>query len=77
MWTVGFWKETAERAVKTFAQTAAAILVTNEVGDLGASWKGILATAAVAAAASVLTSIGSVKAGEPNSPSAVWTNRVE
>jgi hypothetical protein len=32
MWTVAFWKATAERAIKTFAQVLVALVGTNLTG---------------------------------------------
>ena len=94
MFTRLFWKLTAERAVKTFAQTLASALVVGGVGLLTANWPlalstagmaavggvgggrggggaGGTATAGMAALVSVLTSIGSLRIGTPDSPSVV------
>ena len=47
------------RAVRTFAQTAAATLVASGAGMLsGVDWRAVLSVAALAAVTSVLTSIG-------------------
>lgn len=54
-----FWKAAAERAVKTFAQSAAALLTANAVGLLDADWTGIASVSGLAALVSVLTSVGS------------------
>ena len=71
MFTRLFWKLTAERAVKTFAQTLASALVVGGVGLLTANWPLALSTAGMAAVVSVLTSIGSLRIGTPDSPSVV------
>jgi len=69
MFTSLFWKLTAERAVKTFAQTLAGVLVVGGTTLLSAHWTTALATAGMAAVVSVLTSVGSLKIGTPDSPS--------
>lgn len=58
IFTGAFWKATAERAIKTFAQTAAAILTVAGVsGVLDADWEGVLSAAGLAAVLSVLLSV--------------------
>ena len=47
-----------ERAVKTFAQAAAALLTASGIGLLDADWLQILSVAGMAAVVSVLTSVG-------------------
>ena len=64
MFTAQFWKQAAERGVKTFAQTLAAVL-TIDVLTSGNLLGPALATAAVAALLSVLTSLGSDLVGDP------------
>jgi hypothetical protein len=71
MFTRQFWKLTAERAVKVFAETLAGVLVVSGVGLFSTDWKTALSTALMAAFVSVLTSVASLKMGEPNSPSVV------
>lgn len=57
IWTLDFWKGAGERAIKTFAQTLAAIAVVGvPVFDL--DFEQGLGIAATAALASILTSIG-------------------
>ena len=72
MFTIAFWKAAAERALKTFAQTAAAILVAAGTGLLSADWVGVLSVAGMAAVVSLLTSIASGAAtdGSPSLTSA-------
>lgn len=62
MWTKAYWLATAERAVKTFAQTFLALLGVTSVDTvtvaiLHADWSTDLKVAGVAAGLSVLTSI--------------------
>lgn len=64
-----FWKDAAERAVKTFAQTLVALLGAGAVDIIHIDWGARLSVAAGAALVSVLTSIAS--AGSGNSASLV------
>lgn len=60
MWTRLFWKDTAERAIKTFAQALVALLTAAGLTTvLAVNWPLFLGTAALSALISVLTSIGS------------------
>lgn len=59
MFTRAFLYALLERAVKTFAQTAAAMLVAAGSGLLDADWITVASVAGMAAVVSVLTSIGS------------------
>lgn len=65
MFTRAFWIATAERAIKTFAQTLAALLVADGTGLIDASWGPQLSVAGMALVVSVLTSIASSGAGAP------------
>lgn len=71
MFTKEFWKQTAERFIKTFAQTfiAAGITFSATAGD----WQKAGIAAAFAAGLSVLTSIASISIGDKGSPSLVST----
>lgn len=71
MWTRNFWKQAAERAVKTFAQAALVLLTGDGMGVLDVNWGDVGSVGALAAIASVLTSIVTSTVGEPNDPSAV------
>ncbi len=72
MWTAKFWKETAERAIKSAAQAAVGLFVGDVAFDI---WQMDLKKSAgvvlAAALLSVLTSIATAGVGAPNSPSAV------
>jgi len=59
MWTLTFWKATAERAIKSFCQGLALALGADAAGLVHADWWAALSAAAGLAALSVLTSIGS------------------
>jgi hypothetical protein len=71
MFTTRFWKQVGERAVKTFAQSAGALLVGDRLGLLTVDWPTVASVAGLAAVVSVLTSVASAPFGESDSPSAV------
>jgi r1t holin len=66
-----FWIQTAERAVKTVAQTAVATITANATGLLDADWVTIGSVSGLAGLVSVLTSVGSGYVGDDDSPSLV------
>lgn len=66
-----FWKDAAERAVKTAAQTAIALIGTELVGVIEVDWVNIASVSGVAALVSVLTSVASAPVGVPDTPSVV------
>lgn len=66
-----FLIDAAERAVKTVAQSAAALLVGNGVGLLDVDWVGVGSVAGLAGVVSLLTSIGSASVGSDDSASLV------
>ena len=76
MFTKKFLKDTAERAVKTFAQSMAAVLTAGVTGVLDVDWINALSVSLLAALVSVLTSLGSGYVGD-NSASAVKLNKEE
>lgn len=57
MFTRVFWAGAAERALKTMAQSIAAVLGVGVVGILSVDWVQTLSVAATAGLLSVLTSI--------------------
>ncbi len=72
MWSATFWKGTAERAIKTFAQALAAYIVTSGVlGVLDVNWVHGASIAGLAAVLSILMSIGSSQVGPSGTPSLV------
>lgn len=75
MFTVGFWKDAAERAIKTFAQAlVAAIAVGTPIMELDfAQGAGIAATASLV---SILTSIASSGVGDKGTASLVASSEV-
>jgi hypothetical protein len=68
-----FWKATAERAVKSFAQSLLAILSASSLGLLDVDWVTCLSTAGMATVLSLLSSIASSRVGPVGDPSAVPT----
>lgn len=71
MWTAKFWRETAERAVKSAAQAVVGIWTLDGFNIVNADFGLAAGVAGGAAALSVLTSILTAGVGEANSPSAV------
>lgn len=67
IWTKEFWKGCAERAIKTFFQSAAASIAVG-VGIDEVNWVGIGSIATVATILSIATSIGNANftAGKEN-----------
>src|SRR5437868_6680567 len=59
MFTKKFWKATAERAVKTLAQSAIATATAAGTGLVDTDWVGIASTAGMATVLSVLSSVAS------------------
>ena len=56
--TVAFWKSAGERAIKTFAQAAIAVIGTDQlISVLDVNWPQVAGVAALAAVLSLLTSI--------------------
>lgn len=70
MRTSKFWKDAAERALKTFAQSAVAILALS-TGLIDVSWVHAASVAGLAALVSLLTSVGSAGVGSSESASLV------
>ena len=69
--TALFWADATERAVKTAAQTAVALIGAEAVNVVSMiDWTEIAGVSATAAVVSVLTSIGSAQIGD-NTPSLV------
>ena len=64
-----FWMATAERAIKTLAQTLVALIGTTAVSIIDLDWAQMLGVAATATVLSVLTSIASANFGKNPGPS--------
>lgn len=65
VWSVEFWKATAERAVFTFAQALLAILIVGATDLLSVPWVSALSTAGLAALLAVLKCIVANGVGSP------------
>jgi hypothetical protein len=59
IFTKAFWAYAGERAIKTVAQAALAVIGTGAVGILAVDWQGVVSVAVMAGVVSVLTSITS------------------
>lgn len=74
MWTLTFWRQALERALKTGAQVAAALLGVAGLGILDVDWQSVGSVVALAVVASFVTSIATSEVGSAKgSPSAVST----
>jgi len=71
MWTVKFWKQTAERAIKSAAQSLVGLWTLDQFNVLHADFALAFGVAGGAALLSALTSLVTVGVGEKDSPSAV------
>jgi hypothetical protein len=77
MFTRAFWTAALERAVKTFAQTAAALIGADAIDVLEIDWASVAGVSGTAALVSVLTSIASIPLSNGNSPSLVPGAEIE
>lgn len=75
MFTLTFWKDAFERAVKTFAQSLLATLTLSGVDVVHLDWGQTLSVAATATVISVLTSL--LSAGVANTGTASLSKAVE
>jgi hypothetical protein len=71
MFTVLFWRDAAERAIATAAQTGVGLLVVDSVtvGLLDVDWPGGLAVVGSAALASLLKALAATRFGDRESAS--------
>jgi hypothetical protein len=71
MFSISFVKNAVERACKTFAQAALALLAGDRIGVLDVNWGDVGSIALLAALISLLTSVVSAPLGPVGSPSIV------
>ncbi|MFI6644111.1 holin [Streptomyces sp. NPDC050504] len=69
-----FWIATTERAIRTFAQSLAAVLLAGASTLLDVEWTAALATAGLATLLAVLTAVGASQVG-PSGPGLAETVR--
>jgi hypothetical protein len=75
MWSLGFWKQTAERALRTAAQVALSFWVVGETGVLDVDWVQLGSVTGLAALASVLMSIIGSGLNDAETPSMVRVDK--
>ena len=63
MWNKAFWKDVAERTIKTACQTGAGLLTAEGAGVLDIDWIAWFSIVGLTAIYSVLTSVGSAPVG--------------
>ena len=66
-----FWIDTAERAVKTAAQSALLAIGADQLNALAADWQTVAGFALGGGVLSILTSLASLKVGPEDSPRVV------
>jgi hypothetical protein len=71
MWSLSFWKDAAERAIRTAAQALLALWGTQVTGIMQVDWVQALSVAALAALSSVLMSLIATGVGDKGTPSFV------
>ena len=69
MWTVAFWRATAERAIRTFAQSFAAVIVVGATGVIDADWLNALSVSGLTTLLSILTSLAAGASSPASGPS--------
>lgn len=69
--TVTFWRDTAERAVRTTAQAALAAITAGATGILDVDFAGVGSVAGLAAVTSVLMSLAGRGVGDPGTGSLI------
>lgn len=74
MFTKLFWKDAVERAIKTAAQAAVALLTSGVTGIVDVDWMNVLSVSALAFVTSVLTSLISANTGDKGTAGLVKLN---
>lgn len=73
MFTISFWRDAAERAIRTTAQAAVALIGTTAIGILDVDWTQLASASALAGVVSLLTSIASSAIGDKGTASLLTT----
>ncbi len=71
MYTITFWKDAAERAIRTAAQALLALWATDVSGVLAVDWVQAGSVSALAALMSLLMSIAATGTGSQDSASTI------
>jgi hypothetical protein len=71
MFTVPFWRASAERALRTVAQTAVALIGVDLVSVVDIAWPYVAGVSATAGLLSLLTSVAASGVGDKGTPSLV------
>ena len=71
MYTLTFWKDAAERAIRTAAQALLALWATDVSGVLAVDWVQAGSVAALAALMSLLMSVAATGTGSQDSASTI------
>jgi len=71
VYTITFWKDAAERAIRTAAQVLVAFFGVNTFGILEVDWAQAGSVAALAALTSLLMSVAATGTGSQDSASAL------
>ena len=71
MWSISYWKQVTERAVRTAAQVALSFGVVGETGILDVDWQQFASVVGLAALASVAMSLVGSGLNDPENPSFV------
>ncbi len=71
IWTLAFWKGAAERAIKTFAATLAALLSASGIGLLEVDWGQALSVSGLATLVSFLIAVGNASFTAGGAPEVV------
>ena len=69
MWTAIFWRSTAERTIRTIAQSLLALIGTNVVAITDLDWPQMLMASATAGVITVLTCVVAANVGDKGTPS--------
>lgn len=71
MFTVTFWKDAGERAIRTASQSLIALTATDISGVLEVDWAQAASVAALAALTSILMSVAATGVGNSQDASAI------